>query len=323
MTALLIIASIAATFVAAVVSGFETGVYSLSHMRLRHRLSIGDARARVLERLLARPQQLLTGILIAQNVAVYFATAVVTTLFQDWGLGAAEVWSTLILGVVFFIFVESTPKNVFRRAADILVYPMARPLDYLIKALGPVASGLGWLTNFITRLGAKRGEILDPFFTRERLEFYVREGLSEGILSKYQAALANNILRGEKVTVSRAMVGMEKVAAVEDTATMEEFSEISRAARFARYPVYSGAKDKVVGTLNIYDCHLAGRCTGAVEQYVRPAVFLAPDVKVTEAIMTLRDARTAMGIVADSGRAVGIVTLEDCLEEIVGEIYSS
>ena len=307
---------------ASIVSGFETGIYALSHIRLRYRLSIGDRRAKTVERLLANPQQLLTGILLAQNVAVYFTTAIVTSFFRKRGFVWAEVWTTIVLAVVFFIFVEATPKNVFRRAADVLVYPIARPFDYLISALKPAGAALGAIMRLIGRPGAKPGEITDPLFTRERLVFYLREGMNEGILSNYQVELTANILRGERVTVSRAMVPMEKATAVPYGVTIDEFREVSRKNRFSRYPVYRGDRESVVGIINIYDCHLAAECVFEMEGLLRPPVFFAPEVHVTEAIRSLREARQPMGIVADRGRALGIVTLKDCVEEIVGELYA-
>ncbi len=321
MTLLLVCAALIAMLAAAVVSGFETGIYALSHIRLRYRLSMGDPRAKILERLIARPQQLLTGILVAQNVAVYCTTAIVTSAFERAEIPGAESLGTLLLAVVLFIFVEATPKNVWRRAADILVYPAARPLSYLIMLMRPAGAVLGVVTRLVNRLGATGG-ISDPLFTRERLAYYLREGQSEGILSNYQVELTANILRGERVTVARAMVPLEKVVAVGEGTTLEQFAETSAIARFSRYPVYSGAKENIRGILNIYDCRLKQTSIFDMGKLIRQAVFFAPDVHVTDAIRSLRDARQPMGVVAKDGRALGIVTLKDCLEEIVGELYA-
>jgi len=322
MTTILLVAAVAAMLAAALVSGFETGIYALSHIRLRYRLSVNDRRARMVETLLARPQQLLAGILLAQNAAIYFTTAVVAALFQLSGLVWAEGLSTVLLAVVFFVFVEAVPKNVFRRAADVLVYPLAKPFVYLAAAMRPAGSVLRAITRLAARLGAEKREISDPFFTRERLAFYLREGLTEGILSDYQVELTHNILRGEKVTVARAMVPLDKVTMLPFGAPLVDFRQLSRANRFARYPVYRDSRENVVGVVNIYDCYLLQPCAFDLDMLMRPPVVFAPDVRVTEAVKTLREARQPMGVVVDGQRAIGIVTLKDCLEEIVGELYA-
>jgi CBS domain containing-hemolysin-like protein len=321
MTVLLGALALVSMAVAAVVSGFETGIYALSHIRLRYRLSINDARARTVEKILAAPQEFLIGVLVAQNAAVYFTTAVASALLEKTGLAWASGWSTVILAVIFFICVEATPKNVFRRAADVLVYPLAKPFAYGFALLRPAGMILGGITRLARRVAKAPEEISDPFFTRERLAFHLREGQTEGILSTYQVELTQNILRGERVTVARAMVPIEKVAALSRDTTIGAFNALSRASRYARYPVFEGSRENMVGVVNIYDCYLDGDCSLSVAPLVRPAVLFAPDVLVTEAIKRLSESRQPMGVVADKGRALGIVTLKDCIEEIVGELY--
>ena len=321
MTALLLAAALASMIVAAVVSGFETGVYALSHIRLRHRISVGDRRAGTVETLLAAPQQLLTGILLAQNAAIYCTTAIVASLLDRLG-GAAGVASTLILAFVLFIFVDALPKNLFRRAADVLVYPLARPFALLMAAVRPAGVVLAAVTRVVSRLAARQPETPDPFFSRERLAFYLREGLRDGILSNYQVELAHNILKGEKITVERAMVPLEKAALIPFNASLEDVNAAFRANHFSRYPVFRDSRSAVVGILNIYDFHFALPSPLKMDELMRPAVFLSPDTRVTEAIRILRDASQVMGVVAENGRALGVVTLKDCLEEIVGELYA-
>jgi putative hemolysin len=322
MTMFLVALAALATFFAAIVAGFENGVYSLSQIGLRYRLSIGDRRAGVVEKLLANPQQLLTGVLILQSVLIYITTAIATSLLESWGVAWAEIASTVALAVFFFIAVEAVPKSVFRRAADTLVYSLAGPMRIVLYALRPAEAALSAVTSLIRRIGAGRADVFDPFFTRERLAYYLREGQTEGVLSRYQIELTHNILRGEKATVGRAMVPIDKAAVIPVGATREDFVALSRQYRFSRYPVYEGSRDCIVGILNIYDCLTPALCEFSVEKLMRPAAFFAPDVHVTEALRSMRETRQPMGVVADKGRAIGIVTMKDCMEEIVGELYA-
>ncbi len=322
MTAVLIIAAALATLAAALFAGYENGIYALSHVRLRYRLSLGDARARTVERLFSRPQTLLSGLLLAQNIVVYFATAVVTALFERGGMPQAELVSTVILAVFFFIAVEAIPKNIFRRGADTLVYAFARPLSWVLVALWPLQLVLRGVTALIRKIGAGEADVFNPFFTRERLAFYLREGQSEGLLSKYQVELTSNILRGERAGVTRAMVPLEKAVAVPAEMKVSEFDALAREKRFARYPVYRDRLDNVIGVLNIYDCYLAGKPEATAADLMRPAALIPADLHVTEALRRLREARTPMGIVADKTHSLGLVTMKDCVEEIVGELYA-
>ena len=319
MTLLLICVAAAATAAAAVNSGFEVGIYSLSQVRLRHRLAGKDRRAEVLSGLLERPERLISAILMAQNIAVYVTTAIVSSILEARGVGMAEGWSTIVLGFVFFIFVEAVPKNVFRRAGDILVYPLSGVYKRLLFLLGPVV----FILRFITRLvlgRAKAGE-LDGFFTRERLAFYMREGLSEGVLSRYQIELTQNILRAELATVKRAMVAIDKVATVPQEASREDFLRISGESGFSRYPVIGAGGGAVEGIINIYDVYLAGEEGSGIRDVMRPAVHFDESTHVSEALRRLREARQPMGVVMEEGRPAGIVTIKDCVEEIVGELH--
>jgi len=314
-------ACLVAILIAAINSGFEVGVYSLSRVRLRYRLQLGDPKARALEGLLHKPEQLISAVLVIQNLNVYFVTAVFAAMLQEAEVPWAQAWSTVVLAVVLFMVVEAIPKNIFRHAADVLVYPLARPYQWILVVLSPAVIFLRAVTHLVVRLGGGREAQFDPFFTRERLAFYMREGHSEGVLSKYQVELTQNILRGEQVRVERAMVPLDEVAAVPEDITWEGFRRIARERGFSRYPVFRGERENVIGILNIYDCHVVETDTVDLRAMIRPPARFEGGMHVTEALKVLREGRRPMGIVEREGRAMGIVTVKDCVEEIVGELY--
>lgn len=314
-------AAVLAILIAAINSGFEVGVYSLSRVRLRYRLQTGDPKAQALDGLLHKPEQLISAVLVTQNLAVYFVTATFTSLLKDAEVPWAEAWSTIVLAVVFFMVVEAIPKNIFRHAADVLVYPLARPFQWVLVILSPAVIFLRAVTHLVVRLGGGKGAQFDPLFTRERLAFYMREGHSEGVLSQYQVELTQNILRVEQVRVERAMVPLDEVAAVAEEITWEGFRRTARERGFSRYPVFRGERENVTGIMNIYDCHVVETGKTDLRAMIRPPVRFDGDMHVTEALKVLREGRRPMGIVERDGRAIGIVTVKDCVEEIVGELY--
>lgn len=321
MTTALVILAIVAMVAAAVNSGFEVGVYSLSRVRLRYRLLRGLRGARALDELLKRPERLISGILVAQNAAVFFVTATVTSTLEHSGVPWARGCSTLALSVVFFIFVEAVPKNVFRHAADVLVYPLAPFYRWLLAVLAPAVTLLRAVSRFVIRLGSSGDEAFESVFTRERLAFYMREGESEGILSQYQVELTQNILRGEKVTVARAMVPLEEVAAVGEDICAGEFMSFAAEHGFSRYPVYGADRENITAVLNIYDCRVVESTEEDLRRFMRAPVVFRGDTHVIEAIKALRESRQGIGVVVEGSKARGIVTLKDCVEEIVGELY--
>jgi putative hemolysin len=321
MTALLLTAAFLAMCMAAVNSGFEVGIYSFSRIRLRYRLDAGHPGAKALSNLIEKPEKLISGILVAQNATVYFVTAVVASVIEGWGIPWAEAWSTLSLAIIFFIFVEAVPKNVFRASADSLVYPLSPVYRWVLIIMSPAVVALRAVTHIVVRLGAGRSTASDALFTRERLAFYMREGQSEGVLTRYQLELTHNILRGENITVKRAMIPLERVAAVPAGVSWDEFRAFAVEKGFSRYPVFAEGGGKIAGILNLYDCYNVERERINLPGMMREAVEFEPETHVTEALRTLRERRQSMGVVTVDGAAAGIVTVKDCVEEIVGELY--
>jgi len=302
-------------------SGSETGFYSLNRIRLRFRLEHGWPGAAQLRKLTDEPELAISTMLVGTNIMVYLATVVCARRLGEMGLGGrADLYSSLIMPPVLLIFAEIIPKSLYRCRADTLMYKTAGllgackavffPLLVLLRELVRV------LKSFARGGGFERGDV----FTTEKLRFVLSEGTALGVLSSYQQAMANNVLRVKSLNVRRAMVPLERVVMVPDAASLGELYEALRQHRFSRIPVYSERRDNIVGVINVIDV-MSAQGRAPVQALTRHCPLLDARLSVAEALYTLQRARQQMAVIVErDGGARGIVTVKDLVEEIVGEL---
>ena len=296
-------------------SGMEIGAYCLNKLRLRMRAEEGDVKARALASLLEDPQVFVMALLIGTNASVYLATVSLTELGRIRGWEFPSVTAMLVLAPVLLVFSEATPKNIFRRNAEVLLYRMVRVTKWAMTVPLPVARVLSKLIPLGERGVHSWGE---RSFSRQRLKYLLMESTEEGVLTPYQNVIAENILSLRDLRVRSVMIPLSRVAAVEEEAGKERVLELVRRYNFSRFPVYRGQKWRVVGVINVLDA--LGQ-EFSVRGSVRDAPVLSPWDTVASALHELRVAKQPMGIVSDgTGRAVGLVTMKDLVEEIVGEL---
>jgi len=313
--------------VAALANGMETGLYRLNRIRLRLRAEHDDRRARTLLAMLKDLRGMIIVCLIGYNGGLYLVTVVVTTLVAASGwvetaLGV-EVLATAILTPVFFVFADVTPKSIFAVEADRWTYPLARPMRWahaVLRGVGLVPALKG-LSALVLRIARHRGEV-NPFTPRQRLRAIIREGLAEGVITGYQDQLAEQVLSLRDKTVGDVMIPLRDVAAVPVNVGRHRFRKELGRHSYTRLPVYENHRDHVVGIVRINDVLAEeGEDLDLAQVMNREVVAVPPDMTVSAAMLRMRQARAAMAVVCDvKDRAVGIITIKDLVEEIVGEL---
>jgi len=313
--------------IAALANGMETGLYRVNRVRLRLEAARGNRRARTLMELLADLRGQIIVCLIFYNGGTYLATIMVTTLVQAAGWAESsvgvEVVATAILTPLLFVFADVTPKNVFATEANRLAYPLAVPMRWAgrtLRALG-VIPVLGLVSDLVLRI-ARRGrkQEANPFTPRQRLRALIREGLAEGVITGYQDELAEKVLALRDRTVRDVMIPMRHVAAVPVGVTHSRFARELARHSYSRLPVYEKHRGNVVGIVHIHDVLARDKFDVAAAMH-RDVVRLPADTTVAAAMVRMRRSRAAMAVVTDDrGRAVGIVTIKDLVEEIVGDL---
>lgn len=305
-----------------VYSATETGFYCLNRIRLRYREDRGWWTAKIINRLLNDPQGMVCAILIGNNIANYVAAATFTYIVgARVSPGKAELIATLMLAPVILIFCEILPKSIFQRHADSLLYKVVPVTDVSYKVFYPIVFLLRVVSRlphlFLKGLEAKES----PFFTPQRLRYLLDEGAEVGAVSVYQNTMARNIMALGTTPVQNVMIPLEEVTMAPCTVGTDSLEIVARERKFSRIPIYDRERINVVGVVTLLELLMDGKPHGDIREFVRPATYINAHTPVDEALLKLRHARQRMGIVTDAvGTVIGIVTIKDLVEEIVGEL---
>jgi putative hemolysin len=302
-------------------SAAEISLISANHRRLTRRAEEGHRGARVALKLLKRPERMVATCLVGSNLAEISNTILVTALLIQWFGAWGELGAILLLPPLILLLAEITPKSIGRQYPTRLAQALAPILWVATWVIYPVTLIFATLSRLVLWLtGApKTSEI--PFITREDLSLVVKKSGPEVDLEAGERRIINRILYFSLRTVKEAMVPLVRVTAIPDTATVAQALEEFRATRFSRLPVYHRRIDNLVGVLHDFD--LLGEPTSgrSIAPFVRPVQYVPEIKKVDRLLPEMQRQGIHLAVVVDEyGGAVGIVTLEDLLEEIVGEI---
>lgn len=324
-TILLLLGALLTLALSAFFSGTETGTYCLNRVRLRVRADRGDPAARRLADLMRRQEELVIANLFGTSAVDYLFTVCITTLLLNLAFAAHQVefYATLIVTPLMLVFGALVPKEWFRRESDRLMYPLALSLAACVKLAR--LTGLPWLLQKLTRALVRR---IDParaaqeegLFSRGHMLRLLQEGATRGGLTVFQRDLIDRVLNVSQVRVGSVMIPRARIAAVPVDLPREDFLRIARMAHFSRLPVYEGDPARIIGIINVYDV-LTDEERKSIAAHVREALFLQPDESVPRVLLKLQQNRQAMAIVRDRNeKCVGILTIKDLVEEIVGDL---
>ena len=303
-------------------SSSETGLMALNRYRLRHQANSGHVGARLAQKLLRTPDRIIGLILLGNNL-VNILAAQITTLIALRQLGDAGLWvSTVILTVIMLIFAEVGPKTVAALHPERIAYPASYPLTGLLRVLYPVVWLINLVTNTILRpLGLRMQPELVERLNREELRTLFKEG--EHIPSEHQQMLVN-ILDLEQSTVEDVMIPRGEIVGIDLEDTWDEILSQLTQTFYTRLPVYRDTIDQVEGFLHIRTI-IAKLAYGALtfddlKRSVRTPYFIPEGTPLMQQLLEFQSRERRMGLVVDEyGDILGLVTLDDILEEIVGE----
>ena len=305
-------------------SGSETGMMSINRYRLSHKAKQGDKTAARINKLLQRPDRLLGVILIGNNFVNNFAAAIATVIAISFlGENLGPVVATFVLTIVVLIFAEVTPKTLAALHPEQFAKPASYALIPLLKLLYPLVWIVNLVGNFFLRLlGVRPDENKQDNLTSEELRTVVNEA-GNLIPSRHQAMLLS-ILDLEKITVDDIMIPRQEVTGIDLEQDIEQILELLRHSQHTRIPVYKGDINDVIGIL-----HLRGALRliasenptkGMLIQESREPYFIPESTPLQTQLLNFQKEKRRIGIVVDEyGDVQGLVTLEDILEEIVGE----
>lgn len=319
---------LASLFAALVIEGFFSGsemaLISADKLALHKQAQAGNRGAKLALKLMARPETVLATTLVGTNICVALQ-AILTTIYTFKQLGPSyELYSVLMLSPLILIFGELLPKTIFQRYSERLAPRVATPLQIAHWAFLPMTWALGKYTAWLSRKLLPLEEIVtgrQRHSHREELRYLLTYGQKETSLKSSERRMIKRILDFSKAEARNALLPLIKVDMIEDTLTVGEALEAFTRHGHSRLPVYHERVDNVVGVLHLFDLFSEQDLSKPVTSIMQPAYYAPESQQLEKLLFTMQKRGIQMAIVVDEyGGAVGVVTLEDILEEIVGEI---
>jgi CBS domain containing-hemolysin-like protein len=300
-------------------SSSEVALISITRAKVRTLVNEGKHGSKALAALKEKPDRLLITILIGNNIvnvaAAALATAVAIRVFGDVGVGIA----TGLVVIILLVFGEIGPKIYATRASDSFVLWVAPIIHFLSRILIPVI----WLVERVSpKFGM--GEMSEQAVTEEEIKEWIDVGKEEGTIEQGEQDMLYSVLEFADTTAREIMTPRVDVVAMEDTVSFEAAIRIFNETGFSRIPVYHDQIDNITGILNVKDVFSAmvsHRKDSTIKEVMYDPMFVPETKKIDDLLKELQVHRVQMAIVLDEYSSfVGIVTVEDILEEIVGDI---
>jgi Mg2+/Co2+ transporter CorB len=309
-------------------SGSETGLTAFSRARMLRMEKAGNRRAALVNRLVERRERLIGAILTGNNVVNIAASSLTTGLLLNWFGDVGVLYATMIMTVVVVVFTEVLPKTVAINAPDRVALLVARPISWVVRLLGPMLVGIEALVRWILRMFGFRVGTDQAFLSaHEELRGAVDLLHHEGSVEKLDRDMLSGLLDLPDLTVSDVMMHRTEMITVCADDPPEEVVNAVLAAAVTRIPLWKGKPENIVGILHVKDLlRVIQRAEGNLSEVdvttiARPPWFV-PDIRpLSEQLKAFRRRKTPFALVVDEyGEVMGLVTLEDILEEIVGDI---
>lgn len=320
---LLLIASLVLLALSAIFSGAEIAILSANRFRIHQQAEDGNGRAQLLQRLLANPSRML-GVVLILITAINYINESLVTFWLHHQRGLPEWIPFFSLLVLVLIFAEVTPISYAAANPEAYATVVAPLIALCTRVMQPVVAGFSALANGMVR--ALGGEArAKPLVTGEEVMTIVDMETERGVLEEEEKELIHSIFEFSDTIVREIMRPRIDMIAVADTAGVAQAVERIATHRISRLPVYQGSIDHIVGVVHAKDLlpyQIRRALDVPVREAMRPAVFVPETKRVSELLREMREAKQTLVIVLDEyGGTAGMVTIEDLLEEIVGEIY--
>ena len=307
----------------ATASAAETALTSVSRIKLKNLVEEGDKKALEIERLISQPNIFLSTILVVNSVAVIVASSMTTVLALRFIPDYGELIGTILISLVVLIFCEITPKTAAVQNPIRWARALVTPVRVAAWLLHPLVVTLSTITNSLVRLMGGQMKHRGPFVTEEELRLLVNVGEEEGVLEEGETDMIHSIFEFADTTVREVMIPRIDMVTLESDATVDEAVDVALQGGFSRIPVYEETIDNIIGVLFTKDMLKQLRedhNSLPIRELVRPAYFVPETKKLDDLLREIRQ-RTHMAIVVDEyGSVAGLVTIEDLVEEIVGDI---
>ena len=300
----------------ALFSGTETAYSSVNKLRLKNYESQGNKKAAKALKLANRFDEVLTAVLIGNNIVNIAASSVSTLLFVSiFGSKGAGI-STAVITVLVLVFCEVLPKSYAKKNAEKISLAFASPLWALVILLKPFV----WLLNKLSSLFSKGDEA--PTVTEDELKYMIDEIEEEGVIEEQESELVKSALEFDEISVEEILIPRVKMIGVDVTDTIDEIKATFTREMYSRLPVYEKSLDNILGIITnkaFFKMLIEGGSD--IRGIIQEVPHIADTKLISEAMRSMQRSKVHLAIVTDQyGGTKGMITLEDIIEELVGEI---
>nr|WP_296154001.1 hemolysin family protein [uncultured Peptoniphilus sp.] len=303
-------------------SSSETALTSVNQIRLRQSASDGDKKSMTVLKLLENPQDLISSILIGNNIVNIGSSAVATVFFTQLLGASGPLVATIVMTVLVLIFGEVLPKTVAQEQPEMVSRAVGKHIARIAFVLKPIVFLLSALTSFLKNLLFPQGG-QSPTITEEEFKTLVEVGEEEGVLQSEERTYIDNVLDFSSATASDMMKPRTSVVALDVESTDEEILDLLRENRYSRVPVYEDSIDNIIGILYMKDVVrlLAQGEKIQLKEILRDPYFIGESAVADRIFREMKSRNLSIAVVVDEYAGTsGIITMEDILEELVGNI---
>ena len=311
-------------FLSAFFSGAETALIAVNKVRLRHLMEKKKRGAKRLYSIVSRMDKFIATILLGNNlVNTAFASIATLLISHAFGERNAMVYGTIFITLILVIFAELTPKVVATNHPEGVAFLVRHLVSILIWVMHPFTRMMTWVSNGVIRLFGGNPHHRSPLVTEEEIKMMITIGREEGFYGDQERKMLERIFHFDEIFVRDVMTPLEQVVSVSLDIHQEELERVLMEEGHNRIPVYEGTKDNIVGILYVRDLIYMLRAGSLIKlsDLINAPYVVLGSKKVNELLKEFQARKIQIAIVRDekSQKTIGLVTLEDLIEEIVGE----
>ena len=304
-------------------SATETALTGANRIRLKNQAEGGDKKAALALKLIGDYDSALSTLLIANNIVNILASSLTTVFFINL-LGASAVGAaTAVTTVAVIIFGEVLPKSYANENSEDMIKTSSAFLNFLTKLFSPFVAILNFIKSLLKKKSSEEEEFV-PSFSEEELISIIDEIEDEGVLEETQAELVQSAIEFKEIFAGEILTPRVDITAVEKGDSLERVKELFLRHNFSRMPVFEDSIDNIIGFISQKDLfsHILKNDIFNWNSLVKPCLYVPPKKKIIDIMQILQKEKMHMAVVTDEyGGTLGILTLEDILEELVGEIW--
>ena len=303
-------------------SGTETAMISVDRARMKALAEHGSKSAALINALLEAPEKFFSTTLLGTNMSVVLSNAIATFLVIRHLGEHYEYITILIMTPLILIFGEIVPKTVYRYHAEHITPYLVYPITAISAIFYPFVAILTWLTKLFLRFFGMESVQFKPHATREDLENYLDMWNIDSRLRTAEKKIIERIFDFSNLAAEDIMIQPVNIKALEIGESIDKAVSLAQKTGYSRIPVYSGEVYNIIGIVHAFDLLTAQKKAQTLKDIIRPARYVPSSAPVDELLKQMKTEGNSIAVVVDEyGGSIGIITIEDILEEIVGEIY--